>query len=408
MNPDVVATSYPCARIGELRARIRAACDRCGVALETRARLVLAATVLARPVLAAGGPVTVTAWVAPEEAGLLHIDLTALDGEFPEAAFDALPLPAERTAPGTAAWRVPHDPGLARPEVTRDEEATELELGAVLARSDEIDREHRELKHEIAETNSGVLAMYVQLEERDHQLRRAHAMIFRELEDALRTPPPAIAGMDLAVHYAPAGSQAPTGGDLYDWFVLPDGTLHITIVDAVGHGVTCTRSALYVIHTVRTLALEGHQLSALIGRTARVLGVVDPDLMATVQLIRHCPSTSTLHLVNGGHPPPLLVRADGETAYLPALGRGVGFPEPGSTEVVTAHLPPGDLLLLYTDGLTESRRKPDEDEVRLAGLAARHRHRPTRDIPAKLVDEMHNEVVHLDDTLVIALRPTRD
>ncbi|GAA1965191.1 hypothetical protein GCM10009754_41480 [Amycolatopsis minnesotensis] len=123
-------------------------------------------------------------------------------------------------------------------------------------------------------------------ETRDPQLPDPHAAISRKLEDALRPPPPRVRGVELAVRYKPAETDAPVGGDHYDWFVLPDGTLHITVVDAVGHGVTSTRNALNVTHTIRTLALEGYPIEELISRAATIIGSTRPGDVATVLLAR--------------------------------------------------------------------------------------------------------------------------
>ncbi len=273
-----------------------------------------------------------------------------------------------------------------------------------MARAEALAADHRRLTDELAETNSGVLALYVQLEERDERLRRAHGKTLRELEDALRPPPLDVDGLELAVHYAPAGTDAPTGGDLYDWFRLPDGSVHITVVDALGHGVASTRSALNVTHAVRTLALEGHRLDSIIARTDEILLPFDRDLMATVQLARLSPATGELLLANGSHPPALLIGADGGHRYLEVKGRGIGFPMAGSDAVLRTVLAPGDLLVLYTDGLTESRRDPLEGEARLIRAATRHARRPIRDVPSAIADDMHTVILHPDDTLALAVR----
>ncbi len=280
----------------------------------------------------------------------------------------------------------------------------EEELRVALARVDSLAADQRRLTHELAETNSGVLALYVQLEERDEQLRTAHGHILRELEDALRPPPIAVDGLELAVHYAPAGTDAPTGGDFYDWFMLPDGTVHITVVDALGHGVRSTRSALNVTHAVRTLALEGHPLKSIVARTDEILAPLDPELMATVLLARIDPANGDLLLANGSHPPALVVRAAGGEEYLEVRGRGVGYPFPGSERLLHAKLDEGDLLVLYTDGLTESRRDPREGEQRLAESARQHRDRPVREIPGAIAEDMHTVILHSDDTLALAVR----
>jgi sigma-B regulation protein RsbU (phosphoserine phosphatase) len=373
-----------------------------------RARLTLSVTLAARAATAddLGMRLTsATAWDGHGGSGTLTVTLHTKPGA--AHALPQLPLPAEQsTVDGHTTWHLPlpSGPGAAAPLPEDDEEAAEEELRAVLDEADSLAADHRRLTHELDETNSGVLALYVELEERDEQLRRAHGRILRELEDALRPPPLTVPGLELAVHYAPADPHAPTGGDLYDWFTLPDGTVHITVVDALGHGVRSTRSALDVTHAVRTLALEGHPLKTIVQRADEILSRIDPELMATVLLARIDPTTGDLTLAGGSHPPALLVRRDGDAAFLETRGRGIGFPLPGSEEHLTARLSPGDLLMLYTDGLTESRRDPLEGEARLTATAVEHRGAPIGDIPSAVAGAMHTVVLHADDTLALALR----
>ncbi|ONI75022.1 hypothetical protein ALI144C_40355 [Actinosynnema sp. ALI-1.44] len=284
--------------------------------------------------------------------------------------------------------------------VRRTSPMTRAQLTAALAAAQQ---ELKELKHELAETNSGVVAMYVELEKRDEQLRRSHAVIFRQLEDALRPQPPTVPGVGLSVHYSPADADAPTGGDLFDWFVLPDGTLHITVVDAVGHGVASTRDALDVTHAIRTLALEGHPLAQLIGRAAETLGRVFPRLMATALVARIDPATGRFHLANGGHPPALLLRR-GAASYIEIDGRGVGFPLPGSAVVYTGHLETGDTLLLYTDGLTEGHGSIIDGEQRLSASALRNSGPDLDAMTSAIVADIHDGRRYADDTLLIGVR----
>ncbi|WP_327690204.1 PP2C family protein-serine/threonine phosphatase [Streptomyces tubercidicus] len=387
---------------------------------------------MATAALDAGGPVRLEAVQQTAPGGTTLLAVTLHAEPTPASLLPAdLPLPGQATPDGTVAWHVPLGEGggeepppsavlpkplgaASAPGRTREAAvaeayeseiaALESDLGAALSRVDTLSTELHRLKNELAETNSGVLALYVQLEERDEQLRRAHGQILRELEDALRPPPITVSGMDLSVHYAPADPDAPTGGDFYDWLLLPDGTVHITVVDALGHGVRSTRSALNVTHAVRTLALEGHPLESIVAHTHDILAPFDPDLMATVLLARIHPETGELRLANGSHPPALVVRADGTADYLEVRGRGIGFPLPGSESVLEDTLYEGDLLMLYTDGLTESRRDPIEGEARLVKTARAHARRPVREIPGAVAEDMHTVILHADDTLALAVR----
>ncbi|MGW7194586.1 PP2C family protein-serine/threonine phosphatase [Streptomyces chryseus] len=420
-------TGHPYHSMPPLRRAVRRLARAYRLPVDVRARLVLSVTDLAEDELQAGRPITLhtTQEVgADADSYVLAVTLRCPRASGPLAA-SGLPLPATKPSPDGVTWRftiplppaqpvsssLPDDINSRRdpwPDRTPGTEiqAVEEELRAAFAQTDAFGAEHRRLKHELAETNAGVLALYVQLEERDEQLRRAHALILQELESALRPAPLIVEGFELAVHYEPADPNAPTGGDLYDWFILPDGTLHITVVDALGHGLGSTRSALNVTHTVRTLALEGHPLQSILARTHEILMPLAPDLMATVLLARLDPATGKLQLANGSHPPALLLRTDGEARYLEVKGRGIGFPLPGSEQVLHADIGPGDLLILYTDGLTESRRDPIEGEERLIEAARRYADSPLADIPSSLAAAMRTVVLHPDDTLALAIRTT--
>ncbi|MGW9428562.1 PP2C family protein-serine/threonine phosphatase [Streptomyces decoyicus] len=415
--------------LSALRRAVRRICAAHRLPSRTGGRLVLSVAQAAGAVLRAGGTVRLEAAERSAPGGTTLLAVTLRAGEAPAPLSTAdLPLPGRATPDGVA-WHLPlgerQDPSSAAPlpatrtgvpsqggpceaataEVYEAEiAALEGDLGAALARVDTLTTELHRLKDELAETNSGVLALYVQLEERDEQLRRAHGQILRELEDALRPSPITVSGLEFAVHYEPADTDAPTGGDFYDWLHLPDGTVHITIVDALGHGVRSTRSALNVTHAVRTLALEGHPLESIVARTHDILVPFDPEIMATVLLARIHPETGALRLANGSHPPALLLRADGTSDYLETRGRGIGFPLPGSESVWEDTLHEGDLLVLYTDGLTESRRDPIEGEARLVKSARAHAQRPVDEIPGAVAEDMHTVILHSDDTLALAVR----
>ncbi|MEU3622895.1 translation initiation factor IF-2 [Amycolatopsis coloradensis] len=380
-----------------LRRRVREVCAAAGVPVEQRARLVLAATLLAER-----GPEP--ALSAATAVGRLSVTLETFRpvGQGERNALPLLPAAGDGTS---LTWHLDAGAEPAPATAADDEAATRDEMLALVARADTIAKDQRELKHELAETNSGVLAMYVELEERDEQLQKAHAVIFRELEDALRPPPPKADAFELAVHYAPSQQDSPTGGDLYDWFVLPDGNLHITLVDAVGHGVTSTRHALTVTHAIRTLALEGHPFRDLIAQAARTLATIEPDLMATVLLARLDPATGDATFANGSHPRPVLAtRGETELLFAAKAGRGIGFPDPGSHSLIHRTLTDGDLIVIYTDGLVESRKDFLEGEARLLAATRRHAGRPTAEIPDLLATEMLDVVLHTDDTVVIAVR----
>lgn len=411
--------------LARLRTGVRAAADRLGLTILETARIVLAASQTGRAALRHGRiPRAAVRTRRHRGEKVLAVEFVAVDR--------ATPLPVPDPPPPVTAI---HDPGGAvrvelrlrddravgraasnrrREELRETQESADIddapafehELRAALGDADDRVGQVRRLNDELEETNRGVVALYVELEERDEELRRAHRAVFRELEDALRPPPPDVGDVELGVAYLPAQDNAPTGGDLYDWFVLPGGELHVTVVDVMGHGVTGTRDALSVTHTIRTLALEGHGVERLIEHAAAILESHNPALVATVLLCQVDPATGTLTVAGGSHPPLLTVDPVGESRYVEARGRGMGYPEPGSEAVATVTLRPGGLALLYTDGLIESTRNIIEGLDRLPGAAAAVTGLPTTEVPKAVVDRMLAGSAHTDDTLAIGVRWT--
>lgn len=227
--------------------------------------------------------------------------------------------------------------------------------------------------------------------------------VVHQLQEAVRPPTPAVTDTELGVHFLAADPHAPTGGDLWDWHRLPDGDLHFAVVDVLGKGVGATKDALSVTHVVRMLVLDGCPLERVVTRADELLGAQNPDLVATLIVGRYTPSTGVLRFAGGGHPPPLLVTADG-VRELYAPGIPIGWPGAGSSEVVTVTLGRGDTVLVYTDGLIESTRDIEEGLRRLAQEASETGAYPAphmaRAIIARVLEDRQRE----DDTLALVLR----
>ncbi len=276
------------------------------------------------------------------------------------------------------------------------------ELATTLAQLRNRESELVRLNDELAETNRGVLALYSELERSAERVRTAQREVFTELEDALRPPPPSLPGIELAVRYVPAQSNSPTGGDLYDWLVLPDGQVHVSVVDVVGHGVASTRTALEVTHALRTLSREGHALGDLIALADSLLA--GTGSLATVVLARLRLDTGEAEIAGGGHPPVLLVPATGEVRYLEARGRPIGFPGAGSHGTTRFRLEPGDALVLYTDGVIEARNDLDEGMDTLRAAGCRLRSEPLDDVLDGMLETVRDEAGLRDDALLLGLR----
>jgi serine phosphatase RsbU (regulator of sigma subunit)/anti-sigma regulatory factor (Ser/Thr protein kinase) len=224
-----------------------------------------------------------------------------------------------------------------------------------------------------------------------------------QLQEAVRPPLPVVEATELGVHYLPAEPGAPTGGDLYDCLLLPDGDLHLAVVDVMGKGVWATKDAVAITHALRMLVLDGCPMEDLVARAAALTVAQSPELFATVLVVRYRPADGTLQLAGGGHPPAVLVNGD-EVRLVAAPGVAIGSPDAGSNEVVSVELGRSDTLVLYTDGLIEA----DKDVIAgLEGITAAALQ--TAQYPAihqarALVERALSGAIRRDDSLALVLR----
>lgn len=232
----------------------------------------------------------------------------------------------------------------------------------------------------------------------------ARRLVVEQLQEAVVPPRPDIAGVELGVSYLASDASAPTGGDLYDWQVLPDGDVHVAVVDVLGHGVAATKDALAVVHTLRTVAVDGTPLAEIVGRADRLLGAQHPDLVATVVVARYTPSTGRLRVAAGGHPPALVVSARGSVTQLSAAGGAIGWPGAGSDVVAETTLGVRDALVLYTDGLVEAGKDILAGMEALVGHARDVAHLPADELAGELVRRALDGAARRDDTLALVVR----
>ena len=246
-----------------------------------------------------------------------------------------------------------------------------------------------------------------QLREEFSRLAEAEAaqrLVVEQLQQAVMPSTPEVPGAELAVSYLASETHAPTGGDLYDWQVLPDGAVHVAVVDVLGHGVAATKDALTVVHTLRTVAVAGTPLENMVDAADSLLGAQYPDLVATVVVARYEPSTGALRVAAGGHPPALVVSASGEVTQLAAAGGAIGWPGAGSDIVAETTLGVRDTLVLYTDGLVEAGKDILAGMEALVGHARDVAHLPAEELASELVRRSLQGAARRDDTLALVLR----
>ncbi|WP_425576295.1 SpoIIE family protein phosphatase [Streptomyces glaucosporus] len=164
-------------------------------------------------------------------------------------------------------------------------------------------------------------------------------------------------GVTLASRYLPAAETARVGGDWYDAIPLPGGRVALVVGDVMGHSMTSAAIMGQLRTTAQTLAgldLPPQEVLHHLDEQAQRLG---SDRMATCLYAVYDPVAHRIVVANAGHPPPVMLYRDGraEVLRIPAgapIGvGGVDF------EAVELDAPSGATLLLYTDGLVESRHR---------------------------------------------------
>ncbi len=171
------------------------------------------------------------------------------------------------------------------------------------------------------------------------------------LPDSLPQP----TGVKLASRYLPAAETARVGGDWYDAIPLPGSRVALVVGDVMGHSMTSAAIMGQLRTTAQTLAgldLPPQEVLHHLDEQAQRLG---QDRMATCLYAVYDPVSHRITIANAGHPPPILLHLGGRAEVLrvpPGAPIGVGGVD---FEAVELDAPAGATLLLYTDGLVESR-----------------------------------------------------
>lgn len=181
-------------------------------------------------------------------------------------------------------------------------------------------------------------------------------------------------GIQLASRYLPASGES-LGGDWYDAFALDRGRVAVAIGDVVGHGVVAAATMAQLRTALRAYAIEGHPPALAVELVNRLMRSLGPKAMTTlVYGVIDCEHESA-SLVVAGHPPPLLIAPDGEASFAAtSVGVPLGVSELAQYEADTLPFVSGSTLVLYTDGLVETRAEPlDRGLARLRELASGNR-----------------------------------
>lgn len=222
---------------------------------------------------------------------------------------------------------------------------------------------------------------------------------------------PSLNGWELAVTLLPARE---TSGDFFDFIPLADGKLGILIADVADKGIG---AALYMALSrtlIRTYALEyvdSQPDIVFFSSNERILKDARAHLFVTAFYGILDQAAGTLTYCNAGHNPPYLLSAgNGPVRELPATGMPIGIEEDAVWTQATIKIDPGDVLLLYTDGIPDAQNSEGKffKEKRLVDVAQENLDRPAQEMQIAILDAVQDFVGNApqfdDITLLVLIR----
>jgi sigma-B regulation protein RsbU (phosphoserine phosphatase) len=252
-----------------------------------------------------------------------------------------------------------------------------------------------------------------------NEIEEAERAMAKDMEQAaqiqrglLPSKAPDIAGMDIAGKTAACKT---VGGDYYDFLPFPDGRVAMLVGDVAGKGIPASLLMSSLQARVQVLFEEPDDLARKVGRLNKIICSNCPDnRFITFFMTVANPETGELVYTNAGHNPPIIVRAATKgTPAFESLGGGgmiLGILPMATYQESRVVMERGDVLVLYSDGVTEAANPADDEfgEERLAALVESMRDQPADDI----VNAIHNAVTDFsegappadDITVVVARR----
>jgi serine phosphatase RsbU (regulator of sigma subunit)/PAS domain-containing protein len=246
------------------------------------------------------------------------------------------------------------------------------------------------------------------------QHSRRQQALAETLQRSMLTEPPAPAHAEIEVRYRPAADEAQVGGDWYDSYLQPDGSIVLSIGDVVGHDFQAAAAMGQLRGLLRGIGYArgdgpAAMLQQLDGAIEGLLaGTTATAVVARISAADQARPEGSLTMTwsNAGHPPPMLLPARGRALVLASeptdLILGV-IPEIPRVEH-RVELGPGDTVLLYSDGLVERRdRDLDDGLAELGAVLTELRDLPLADLCERLLERLVI-VGHEDDIAIIAVR----
>jgi len=221
-------------------------------------------------------------------------------------------------------------------------------------------------------TEVALAATRDQLADSELRVAQEHQLAVRLQRAIMPEDPPPVeaAGVDVAVRYRPAEPGHLVAGDWYDAVLMPGKDLLLVVGDITGHGIDAVTGMIAARNALRGLAATGDGPAALLKSLNYAACYITEGVAGTVVCGLYDQDSRVLRWARAGHLPPILVR-DGTATTVPLPG-GVllGLDPEAEYEEAELALRPGDVLLLFTDGLIERRAGSISDALGALTAAA--------------------------------------
>ncbi|GAP11619.1 response regulator receiver domain/Stage II sporulation protein E [Bellilinea caldifistulae] len=241
---------------------------------------------------------------------------------------------------------------------------------------------------------------------------RELAMAGKIQADILPEEAPHLNGWEIVTALQPARE---TSGDFYDFIPLSNHKMGFVVADVSDKGMGAAlfmalSSSLFRTYAVRFPTLPAITMSAV---SERILSDTRGNMFVTAFFGILEPLTGRLTYANAGHPPGFLISVSGKgkisLSELKTTGMALGVSEQARWTQKTVRLSPGDLLILYTDGITEAQNEKGEffGEDRLLDVALAYASHPAAEVHSAILNAVHHFVGHArrsDDIALIVVR----
>ncbi|GAA3285584.1 SpoIIE family protein phosphatase [Dactylosporangium vinaceum] len=217
---------------------------------------------------------------------------------------------------------------------------------------------------------------------------------------------PATLPEGFAVRYQPATRPLEVGGDWYDAVDLPDGRIGIMVGDCVGRGLSAATIMGQLRSAARALLLQATGPAQVLSALDRFAGLLPGASCTTAFCAILDPADGGLVYASAGHPPAILALPDGERMLLTG-GRGlpIGVPRGGDRAETSTVISPRGVLLVYTDGLVERRRRPITVGIDdAADTVQSHQMLPVEQLADRIMEQMVGADGASDDVALLLYR----